>query len=578
MTKYDYSKRILSLKNSGQIDEAIDCALEAKEAYPQENIFEKFLGDMYVKKEDYANAGNCYIEFLKKLGDNKQYFKHFAKFLQIYVKAVENKEVFIKQVEECLANNLISNTQLVVNICKVIAPYIKIPSIEIFEDDKNLQKAINYIHQIKDAYKRYILYFKILELNHSQKNKTIDKHVVSSMEKEQLYQEALELIVQVLKYDQDQVAVRTLFRICRKINDYSEAERYLEIHPDIKKVEQFNILYELVFYYSKMGDVENRNEILQKIEKCGKESIPIMRTLYNFYLQFGMLNKALEVKKFITEKQGNRKKTYNNEDRNQQEDDAADALLVTIRELFTELEHSRKLISMSELLKGFSHELGQPITNIRYGVQLFQMKMKKGINTNAELNSLLENILSQTYRIKKMLDRFSPITSEKNAETNFNVVQEINNVFKDFASRLSKENIEWKMKAYTNFELFGDNIKFDQIFYNLIGNSIYAIKEKGEKGSILVTISEKEQEYMITFQDNGTGIKQEYLGKIFEPFFTTKECINDENGGGEGLGLYIIWNIVRMFDGNIKVDREFKNGAKFIITILKKQEERKKNE
>lgn len=578
MTKYDYSKRILSLKNSGQIDEAIDCALEAKEAYPQENIFEKFLGDMYVKKEDYANAGNCYIEFLKKLGDNKQYFKHFAKFLQIYVKAVENKEVFIKQVEECLANNLISNTQLVVNICKVIAPYIEIPSIEIFEDDKNLQKAINYIHQIKDAYKRYILYFKILELNHSQKNKTIDKHVVSSMEKEQLYQEALELIVQVLKYDQDQVAVRTLFRICRKINDYSEAERYLEIHPDIKKVEQFNILYELVFYYSKMGDVENRNEVLQKIEKCGKESIPIMRTLYNFYLQFGMLNKALEVKKFITEKQGNRKKTYNNEDRNQQEDDAADALLVTIRELFAELEHSRKLISMSELLKGFSHELGQPITNIRYGVQLFQMKMKKGINTNAELNSLLENILSQTYRIKKMLDRFSPITSEKNAETNFNVVQEINNVFKDFASRLSKENIEWKMKAYTNFELFGDNIKFDQIFYNLIGNSIYAIKEKGEKGSILVTISEKEQEYMITFQDNGTGIKQEYLGKIFEPFFTTKECINDENGGGEGLGLYIIWNIVRMFDGNIKVDREFKNGAKFIITILKKQEERKKNE
>lgn len=578
MTKYDYSKRILSLKNSGQIDEAIDCALEAKEAYPQENIFEKFLGDMYVKKEDYANAGNCYIEFLKKLGDNKQYFKHFAKFLQIYVKAVENKEVFIKQVEECLANNLISNTQLVVNICKVIAPYIEIPSIEIFEDDKNLQKAIKYIHQIKDAYKRYILYFKILELNHSQKNKTIDKHVVSSMEKEQLYQEALELIVQVLKYDQDQVAVRTLFRICRKINDYSEAERYLEIHPDIKKVEQFNILYELVFYYSKMGAVENRNEVLQKIEKCGKESIPIMRTLYNFYLQFGMLNKALEVKKFITEKQGNRKKTYNNEDRNQQEDDAADALLVTIRELFAELEHSRKLISMSELLKGFSHELGQPITNIRYGVQLFQMKMKKGINTNAELNSLLENILSQTYRIKKMLDRFSPITSEKNAETNFNVVQEINNVFKDFASRLSKENIEWKMKAYTNFELFGDNIKFDQIFYNLIGNSIYAIKEKGEKGSILVTISEKEQEYMITFQDNGIGIKQEYLGKIFEPFFTTKECINDENGGGEGLGLYIIWNIVRMFDGNIKVDREFKNGAKFIITILKKQEERKKNE
>ena len=241
-----------------------------------------------------------------------------------------------------------------------------------------------------------------------------------------------------------------------------------------------------------------------------------------------------------------------------------------IRELFTELEHSRKLISMSELLKGFSHELGQPITNIRYGVQLFQMKMEKGVNTNEELKVLLENILSQTFRIKKMLDRFSPITSEKNAETNFNVGAEIKNVFEDFSPRLSKENIEWELKENVDFYLFGDNIKFDQIFYNLIGNSIYAIKENGKKGNILVTISEEQAEYIITFEDNGTGIKQEYLGKIFEPFFTTKECVNDENGGGEGLGLYIIWNIVRMFGGNIKVDKEYKNGAKFIITMLKR--------
>ncbi|WP_147345372.1 sensor histidine kinase [Roseburia sp. OF03-24] len=316
---------------------------------------------------------------------------------------------------------------------------------------------------------------------------------------------------------------------------------------------------------------------MKKIEKCGIDSIPIMRTLYNFYLQFGMLNKAMEVKTFIAEKQRTKEKSYN-KDRNQQEDDAAEALVGAIREMFVELEHSRKLISMSELLKGFSHELGQPITNIRYGVQLFQMKMNKGINTNEELKELLQNILSQTYRIKKLLDRFSPITSEKNAETNFSVVKEIKNVFSDFDSRLKKENIVWELKENSDFILFGDNIKFDQIFYNLIGNSIYAIKEKGEKGSIAVTISESEKEYIITFEDNGTGIEQEYLGKIFEPFFTTKECNNDENGGGEGLGLYIIWNIVSMFNGNIKVDREYKNGAKFIITILKKQDEREKNE
>ena len=302
-----------------------------------------------------------------------------------------------------------------------------------------------------------------------------------------------------------------------------------------------------------------------------------MRTLYNFYLQFGMLNKAVEIKSIIAKKQKRKKKTYN-EDRNQQENDAAEALLRTIQEMFTELEHSRKLISMSELLKGFSHELGQPITNIRYGIQLFQMKMEKGINTNEELKILLENILSQTYRIKKLLVRFSPITSEKNPDIIFSVTKEIEGVFGEFSSRFSKENIEWKVESDLDFTLFGDNIKFDQIFYNLIGNSIYAINEKGEKGYILVRISENEMEYVITFEDNGIGIKPEYIGKVFEPFFTTKDCSNDENGGGEGLGLYIIWNIVRMFDGIIKVDKEYKNGARFIINILKKEKERDKYE
>ena len=141
-----------------------------------------------------------------------------------------------------------------------------------------------------------------------------------------------------------------------------------------------------------------------------------------------MLNKAVEIKSIIAKKQKRKKKTYN-EDRNQQENDAAEALLRTIQEMFTELEHSRKLISMSELLKGFSHELGQPITNIRYGIQLFQMKMEKGINTNEELKILLENILSQTYRIKKLLVRFSPITSEKNPDIIFSVTKEIEGVF-----------------------------------------------------------------------------------------------------------------------------------------------------
>lgn len=93
---------------------------------------------------------------------------------------------------------------------------------------------------------------------------------------------------------------------------------------------------------------------------------------------------------------------------------------------------------MSELLKGFSHELGQPITNIRYGIQLFQMKMKRGIDTREELETLFDNVLAQISRIKDMLTRFSPITSERNAPKEFCVADEIEAVFQEFSSRFSE--------------------------------------------------------------------------------------------------------------------------------------------
>lgn len=572
ISKYSYSRKISKCRNSGKIKEAIEIALEAREKYSEENIFEKILGDLYFQEHNYEAAGDAYIEFLVKINSSVEYVRHFAQFLKRYSEEGQDVSKYLVKVQKVL-DTKIQNQNVVVAICEIISNYIEVPQLDLFENDKNFEEAMSYLRKIDKTFQIYILFYKILLIKHSVANKKIDKSIISSMEKKGRYKEALGLLVDILVYDRDKVTVRTMFRICRKLEDYSEAEKYIKEHPEIKTQGEFNILYELVFYYSKIENIEERNNALEKIEICGRDSVPIMRTLYNFYLQFNMLNKAIEIKSVIAEKQKNNKQKNK---RSQQEDDAAEALLLKIQELFSELEHSRKLISMSELLKGFSHELGQPITNIRYGVQLFQMKMIKGVDTNEELEILLENILSQTYRIKKMLVRFSPITSEKNAETNFNVAEEIKSVFQEFSSRLSKENIDWKVEENANFELFGDNIKFDQIFYNLIGNSIYAIKEKGNRGTILVAVSEKEKEYIITFEDNGIGIKQEYLGKIFEPFFTTKEKINDENGGGEGLGLYIIWNIVRMFGGNIKVDKKYKNGAKFIITIIKKEEERKK--
>lgn len=576
VSKFTYSKIISERRREGNIKEAIQIALEARGNYPNENIFEKLLGDLYFQTLDYESARKAYINFLFKLGENEQYVKHFGVFFHRYLEVASKEEIeeYVAKLQLELEKKEL-NLNVLINICEIIAPYLNMDRIDLFADDHFFKEAIAYIREIENSYFIYIIYDKIFSLEHTEKNKRIDKYIVSSMEKKEQYTKALKLITKVVQYDTDQVAVRTLFRICRKLDDYTAVEQYIKVHPEIKSVGNFNVLYELVFYFSKIGAISDRDEILKKMEKCGEKSIPIMRTLYNFYLQFGMLEKAAETNTKIVLLKNLTKGEGKRDEREKQEEETSLALFNMIRELFEEVEHSRKLISMSELLKGFSHELGQPVTNIRYSIQLYQMEMQMGIETKEELIVLFHDILSQTERIKRLLSRFSPVVSEKNELLEFSVQNQVNTIFKEFSSRLAKENVSWDTNALMDFTLYGDSIKFDQIFYNLIGNALYAIKEKGEQGHIKVYSLENEKSYIVIFQDNGIGIKSEYQNKIFEPFFTTKD--KEENGGGEGLGLYIIWNIVQMFDGNIKLDKKFRTGARFIIEFLKKNKERNKN-
>ena len=119
--------------------------------------------------------------------------------------------------------------------------------------------------------------------------------------------------------------------------------------------------------------------------------------------------------------------------------------------------------------------------------------------------------------------------------------------------------------------LYGETIQFSQIFYNLIINSIYAIDKKKCDGIIEVEIEKIEQILFIRFWDNGIGIPREIQRKIFDPFYSTKRKEVEE--GGEGLGLYIVWNILKMFKGKIFVDSEYADGAKFIMQIVMEEEE-----
>ena len=220
------------------------------------------------------------------------------------------------------------------------------------------------------------------------------------------------------------------------------------------------------------------------------------------------------------------------------------------------------MLALRDLLKGFSHELGQPITNIRYKIQLQQLRMKRGIGTMDEIQDLFVTILTQTERIGYMLDRFRPIVSSKSVQETFCINDCVKQVFIDLSDRLSQSSITYSLHESSQVSLFGDRIQFSQVFYNLVLNSMQAISSNGE---IAVSISTTKNTIRILFSDNGPGIPEENSKKIFEPFFSTKDPTS--GNGGEGLGLFVVWNILKMYKGTIQVNHKFKDGAQFIIKI-----------
>lgn len=129
--------------------------------------------------------------------------------------------------------------------------------------------------------------------------------------------------------------------------------------------------------------------------------------------------------------------------------------------------------------------------------------------------------------------------------------------------------------------IVGDSLRIQQAFMNIMSN---AIKYTPEGGRIRLLISEKEGAevpsgrtrvgcYEFIFEDNGIGMEPEFLNHIFEPFIRAEDT-SVRQIQGTGLGMAITRNIVRMMDGDIRVESTPGKGSRFIVTIyLKVQEE-----
>ena len=127
-------------------------------------------------------------------------------------------------------------------------------------------------------------------------------------------------------------------------------------------------------------------------------------------------------------------------------------------------------------------------------------------------------------------------------------------------------NIHVKNLRHENVK--GDTQRIKQVLMNILSN---AIKYTPENGRITIEIYEKDPHngignYQFVFEDNGRGMKPEFLDKIFEPF---ERASDDEikRIQGTGLGMSISHKIIQMMGGDSKVESEYGKGSRFTIDM-----------
>jgi PAS domain S-box-containing protein len=222
-----------------------------------------------------------------------------------------------------------------------------------------------------------------------------------------------------------------------------------------------------------------------------------------------------------------------------------------------------KLASLGEIATGVAHEINQPLSYIKMIMQATLRDLSENALDLEVLTDDFQESLRQVGKISNIISHLR--TFGRSDVTSFGPV-ELPSVLHDTLiltkERLRLKNITMYMDISDNFPmLYGNHIKLEQVFLNLIQNSMDAIEENGS-GEINLVAECITDHALISFSDTGEGVEEEFQKKIFEPFFTTKDAEK-----GTGIGLSIVYGIVQEHKGEITCSSKRGVGTNFNIRL-----------
>jgi len=232
------------------------------------------------------------------------------------------------------------------------------------------------------------------------------------------------------------------------------------------------------------------------------------------------------------------------------------------KQMEEDLNKAQKLESLGVLGGGIAHEFNNILTGI-VGNMFLIRKASAGNDAVKERLVVIDSAITRakglTHKLLTFSNGGSPVKQELDMERLASETARL--VFSGSRVKYGVNGCKglWTVKA--------DEGQIDQVLQNIFINALQAMPEGGrvsvdmENSQGPAHLGEQACNYVkISVTDNGPGIPIELTGKVFDPFFTTKP-------GGSGLGLSIVFSIIRKHSGFVKVESAVNSGTSFILYL-----------
>lgn len=227
-----------------------------------------------------------------------------------------------------------------------------------------------------------------------------------------------------------------------------------------------------------------------------------------------------------------------------------------------------RLASLGQLSASVAHEINNPISGVLNLSTLLERLMASGAfpaGREAEFQKYLGRISAETARVGRIVSdllAFSRRSKPQRVPADLNklVMSTVGLV----SHKLKMNNAEAVLDLQQDLpQVECDPSQMQQVILNLTMNGAEAMQPKGGGQLTVRTRLLKEDDCVeLSVIDTGEGISPENLTKIYDPFFTTKA-----EGKGVGLGLAVLYGIVKAHDGEVEVSSTKNVGTTFTITI-----------